>query len=71
MENDAKIKEIENFLKAAFCIDGECKFKSFDVVVSKDSGEINQASTFVLTDSKRGSFLISMSPEYKNHDRRS
>lgn len=65
MKNDEKIKEIENFLKIAFCIDGECKFRSFDFIISKDSNEINQSSTFILTDSKRGTFLISMSPDYK------
>jgi hypothetical protein len=65
MTHEDRIKNLEKFLKDAFCIDGECKYRSTDVILSKDTSEINQDTTFVLTDSKRGSFLISMSPEYK------
>ena len=59
MSDKEKIKDIEDFLKKAFCIDGECKFKGFDVLIS-DDGQNKKASTFKLTDSEKGDFHVSL-----------
>jgi hypothetical protein len=52
-----KVKELEQFLKMAFCVDGDCKFMQFDEF--KNSTE--KIMTFKLTDSKRGIFKVSLS----------
>tara|TARA_B100000768_G_C11248927_1_gene363141 strand:+ start:449 stop:646 length:198 start_codon:yes stop_codon:yes gene_type:complete len=59
MTTEEQIKDLENFLKEAFCIDGECKKKGFDQLISKN-GEHRETLTFKLNDSKRGVFLVSI-----------
>jgi uncharacterized protein YktB (UPF0637 family) len=59
MTTEERIKELQNFLKEAFCIDGDCTKKGFDQLVSKN-GENRQTLTFKLNDSKRGEFLVSI-----------
>ena len=51
--------ELESFLKEAFCIDGEAKFKGTAMVLF--DGESSSAGVFELTDSKRGIFTVTMS----------
>lgn len=53
-----KIETIENFLKEAFCIDGECEFQS-DAKV-KTEYKTDDAILFSLHDSKRGLFKIAL-----------
>lgn len=40
------IEKAENFLKEAFCIDGICKYKQLDTLVSKDDGTSEVVGTF-------------------------
>jgi hypothetical protein len=52
-------KKMEKFLKEAFCIDGECDYIE-DVKVNSALKTICSAM-FVLTDSKRGVFYVTIS----------
>ena len=62
MEYDKqKIKEIEIFLKEAFCVDGECNYKKFDTLVSQKDGITEKVMTFILTDTERGTFKVCLS----------
>jgi hypothetical protein len=49
MTTDEKIKNIENFLKNAWCINGECTFQAFDNLLSRDGTQI-PTMTFLLKD---------------------
>lgn len=62
MTTEERIKDLENFLKEAFCIDGDCTKKGFDKLISKN-GEHRSTLTFKLNDSKRGDFLVSITNE--------
>lgn len=55
----AKIRELESFLKEAFCIDGSCAFIQF-VEIESILPNV-ESMLFTLTDSKRGRFYITMS----------
>ena len=59
MTTEKQIKDLQNFLKEAFCIDGDCTKKGFDQLISKN-GEHRETLTFKLNDSKRGEFLVSI-----------
>ena len=54
-----RVREIEAFLKEAFCIDGECAFIEF-VEVKSILPTVN-SMLFSLGDSKRGRFYITVS----------
>jgi hypothetical protein len=58
-----KEKNNENtmwFLKEAFCIDGEVKLIGKSVV-NTGNGNLDSSLTYELTDSKRGTFFITLS----------
>lgn len=55
-----KLEDIEHFLKTAFCIDGDCKFKESVSIISPN-GTVSTGQKFELTDSNRGVFYITMS----------
>ena len=59
-EDEQKIADIEKFLKASFCLDGECKHTQFDTVLDGNTKTAQTAAGFSLTDSKRGTFKIWM-----------
>lgn len=52
-----RLNEIENFLKESWCIDGSAKFNGFDKLAKTNV----DVTTFELTDSVRGKFLVSIS----------
>jgi hypothetical protein len=52
-----RLNEIGNFLKDSWCIDGSAKFNGFDKL-SKANLDV---TTFELTDSVRGKFLVCIS----------
>jgi len=57
-EEIKKIKEMESFIKSAFCIDGDCNYiETVDVIstLCRTTG-----SHFVVTDSKRGRFYVTI-----------
>ena len=60
MTTQDEIKGLEEFLKLAFCIDGDCKFTQFDLLVSQKKGTSDKVMTFILNDSKRGKFKVAL-----------
>lgn len=58
-ETKQQTAKLENFLKEAFCIDGECSYIE-DVKVNSTLTTTSSAM-FVLTDSKRGRFYVTLS----------
>jgi len=54
-----KEEKTAQFLKEAWCIDGECKFESLCVIEANK--KVSPGMTYVLNDSKRGQFRITMS----------
>lgn len=42
-----KIKEMEAFLKEAFCISGECKFKSFATIINNKEEEVVDSNSML------------------------
>lgn len=52
-----RLNEIENFLKESWCIDGSAKFNGFDKLAKANV----DVTSFELTDSVRGKFLVSIS----------
>ena len=61
MSDEERILKLENFLKEAFCIDGNCKYKQFDTLISQKDGTSEKVMTFVLEDTKRGKFKVCLS----------
>lgn len=59
MEEQQQIKEMEMFLKKAFCIDGDCDYIE-DVKVSSTL-KTTVSAMFALGDSKRGMFYVTIS----------
>jgi hypothetical protein len=51
-----EIKELEEYIAMAFCIDGECKYRTMTELVNGD----DVGATFELSDSKRGKFAITI-----------
>lgn len=56
LKADKEFQKIPEFLKGAFCIDGDCKFIT-DMIVIEALQKCTMAF-FKLTDSKRGDFYI-------------
>lgn len=54
-----KIKEMETFLKAAFCIDGDCAY--IENVKVTSSLKTTTSMLFSLCDTKKGVFYVSIS----------
>lgn len=52
-------KATADFLKIAFCIDGECTFEKFESIRTEQGRELGQV--FKLTDSTRGVFHVTIS----------
>jgi len=61
MTDIERIKDLENFLKEAFCIDGNCNYKQFDTLISQKDGTSEKVMTFIMTDTKRGKFKVCLS----------
>lgn len=61
MTDKERIKGLENFLKEAFCIDGDCDYKQFDTLISQKEGTSEKVMTFTLNDTKRGKFKVCLS----------
>ena len=59
MEDLKQINDLQIFLKSALCIDGECKF--LELVKVESSFNVKESMLFLLTDSKRGLFYITLS----------
>lgn len=58
-QEKAQIKKLEAFLKAAFCIDGNCDYIE-DVRVDSNLKTV-ASMMFALSDSKRGVFYVTLS----------
>ncbi len=58
-EEKEQTKKMENFLKQAFCIDGDCDYIE-DVTVNS-SLKTTASAMFALGDSKRGMFYVTIS----------
>jgi hypothetical protein len=56
---EEKIKDIEEFLKEAFCVDGECKKDQQCSVLAQD-GKHTTTPLFKITDNKRGTFYVAI-----------
>ncbi len=54
-EEKNQTREVESFLKEAFCIDGSCNYIE-DVKI-----KTTNSAMFCLTDSKRGRFYVTIS----------
>lgn len=54
-----QIKEIEVFLKEAFCIDGDCNY--IEEVKVNSTLKTTYAMLFALGDTKRGNFYVTIS----------
>ena len=61
MTDEQRILKLENFLKEVFRIDGDCKYKQFDTLVSLKEGTSEKVLTFILDDTKRGKFKVCLS----------
>ncbi len=64
VDTEKQLDDMEKFLKEAFCIDGECKYYNQTAVITikpiEKIGAAPTSMTFKLTDSKRGTFYITM-----------
>ena len=60
MTTKKQIKELEEFLKLAFYIDGKCEYQQIDLLVSQEKGTSDKVMTFILNDSKRGRFKVAL-----------
>jgi hypothetical protein len=58
-KNSNEAKQLEHFLATAFCIDGTCEIHKEVLIVTE--GKEMKSVMFKLTDSKRGTFYITMS----------
>jgi hypothetical protein len=54
-----QIREMAEFLKKAFCIDGDCDY--IEDVTVESSLKTTHSSMFALGDSKRGMFYVTIS----------
>jgi hypothetical protein len=55
------LKNTSDFLKEAFGVDGEVKTDAKECTVVEQDGRHTFGITFVLTDSKRGEFMVTLS----------
>lgn len=60
-EFNTEVDKMQKFLKKAFCIDGDCTFKSIDKLEHTNK----EVVVFSLQDSKRGEFYICIGKDLK------
>ena len=61
MENKKLIK-IKQFLKEAFCVDGEVVDYESVIVTKSATNEVQKGVMFTLNDSKRGKISVTLTP---------
>jgi hypothetical protein len=58
---DAQLNGVKDFLKMAFCIDGEVVTTGKEVMTIEQDGTSYKGISFTLNDSKRGEFKVVLS----------
>jgi hypothetical protein len=68
---DAALNKTKDFLKMAFCVDGEVTTTGKSCMVMEQNGESYEGVPFRLKDSERGEFIIIMANPNKMEEPKS